>query len=226
MERDINLDEISDGKLYDANDMVKVGCGDCAGCSACCHGMGDTIVLDPYDIWQLTSHLGCTFEELLSSGRIALHVYEGLILPSLNLAGEDEGCTFLNKEGRCTIHSFRPGICRCFPLGRLYENGSFRYFLQVHECRKESRTKMKIRKWLEIPDLRRYEQFISDWHFYIKALQEEARTCKEDDRLKALSMQVLQNYYLIPYDAETDFYEQFYNRRSMGKANDKLNEIK
>ena len=37
MERDINLDEISDGKLYDANDMVKVGCSDCAGCSACCH---------------------------------------------------------------------------------------------------------------------------------------------------------------------------------------------
>ena len=57
MERDINLDEISDGKLYDANDMVKVGCSDCAGCSACCHGMGETIVLDPYDIWQLTSHL-------------------------------------------------------------------------------------------------------------------------------------------------------------------------
>lgn len=223
MERDINLDEISDGKLYDANDMVKVGCGDCAGCSACCHGMGDTIVLDPYDIWQLTSHLGCTFEELLSSGRIALHVYEGLILPSLNLTGEDEGCTFLNKEGRCTIHSFRPGICRCFPLGRLYENGSFRYFLQLHECRKESRTKMKIRKWLEIPDLRRYEQFICDWHFYIKALQEEARTCKEEDRLKALSMQVLQNYYLIPYEAEADFYEQFYSRRKTGKANDKLN---
>ena len=44
--------------LYTSNDMVKVGCSDCAGCSACCHGMGETIVLDPYDIWQLTSHLG------------------------------------------------------------------------------------------------------------------------------------------------------------------------
>ena len=118
MERDINLDEISDGKLYDANDMVKVGCSDCAGCSACCHGMGETIVLDPYDIWQLTSHLGCTFEQLLSSGRIALHVYEGLILPSLNLVGEEEGCPFLNKEGRCSIHSFRPGICQLFSFGQ------------------------------------------------------------------------------------------------------------
>ena len=223
MERDINLDEISDGKLYDANDMVKVGCSDCAGCSACCHGMGETIVLDPYDIWQLTSHLGCTFEQLLSSGRIALHVYEGLILPSLNLVGEEEGCPFLNKEDRCSIHSFRPGICRCFPLGRLYENGSFRYFLQIHECRKENRTKMKIRKWLDIPDLRRYEKFICDWHFYIKALQEQAKTCKEEERLKELSMRVLQDYYLIPYAPEMDFYEQFYSRGSLGEGGNELN---
>ena len=223
MERDINLDEISDGKLYDANDMVKVGCSDCAGCSACCHGMGETIVLDPYDIWQLTSHLGCTFEQLLSSGRIALHVYEGLILPSLNLVGEEEGCPFLNKEGRCSIHSFRPGICRCFPLGRLYENGSFRYFLQIHECRKENRTKMKIRKWLDIPDLRRYEKIICDWHFYIKALQEQAKTCKEEERLKELSMRVLQDYYLIPYAPEMDFYEQFYSRGSLGEGGNELN---
>ena len=223
MERDINLDEISDGKLYDANDMVKVGCSDCAGCSACCHGMGETIVLDPYDIWQLTSHLGCTFEQLLSSGRIALHVYEGLILPSLNIVGEEEGCPFLNKEGRCSIHSFRPGICRCFPLGRLYENGSFRYFLQIHECRKENRTKMKIHKWLDIPDLRRYEKFICDWHFYIKALQEQAKTCKEEERLKELSMRVLQDYYLIPYAPEKDFYEQFYSRGSQGEGGNELN---
>ena len=72
MERDMNLDEISDGKLYEANDMVRLGCGDCDGCSACCHGMGDTIVLDPYDIWQLTGNLHHTFEQLLSQGKIAL----------------------------------------------------------------------------------------------------------------------------------------------------------
>ena len=72
MERDINLDEISDGKLYETNDLVKLGCGDCAGCSACCHEMGDTIILDPYDIWQLTGNLHCTFEQLMGEGKIAL----------------------------------------------------------------------------------------------------------------------------------------------------------
>ena len=29
MEREIDLKEISDGKLYEANDMVKAGCDDC-----------------------------------------------------------------------------------------------------------------------------------------------------------------------------------------------------
>ena len=41
MKRNVSLEEISDGKLYTSNDMVKADCGDCQGCSACCHGMGD-----------------------------------------------------------------------------------------------------------------------------------------------------------------------------------------
>ena len=50
MERNVEIDKISDGKRYGANDLVKVGCDDCRGCSACCHGMGDSIVLDPMDV--------------------------------------------------------------------------------------------------------------------------------------------------------------------------------
>ena len=34
MERNIRMEEISDGKLYGLNDMVKAGCEDCVGCSA------------------------------------------------------------------------------------------------------------------------------------------------------------------------------------------------
>ena len=53
MERNVDIDKISDGKRYGANDMVKVGCDDCRGCSACCRGMGDSIVLDPMDLYRL-----------------------------------------------------------------------------------------------------------------------------------------------------------------------------
>ena len=53
MLRNIDLDEISDGKLYTAGDLAKVGCQDCEGCCDCCCQLGDTIILDPLDVWQL-----------------------------------------------------------------------------------------------------------------------------------------------------------------------------
>ena len=64
MERNVTMAEISDGKLYSRDDMVKAGCDDCRGCSACCHGMGNSIVLDPYDVYRLTALRGDTLEHL------------------------------------------------------------------------------------------------------------------------------------------------------------------
>ena len=58
MKRNVSLAEISDGRLYKANDMVKADCGGCNGCSRCCHGMGNSIILDPYDVYQMTTGMG------------------------------------------------------------------------------------------------------------------------------------------------------------------------
>ena len=60
MKRNIRLEDISDGKLYTANDLVKADCHDCEGCSACCSGMA-SIVLDPLDVWSLCTGLGKAF---------------------------------------------------------------------------------------------------------------------------------------------------------------------
>ena len=139
MERNVEIDKISDGKRYGANDLVKVGCDDCRGCSACCHGMGDSIVLDPMDVYRLEKKLGKTMEEILLAGNVALRVVDGVILPHLKMTEQSDRCSFLNEEGRCSIHDARPGFCRMFPLGRLYEDGTFSYFLQVNECPKENK---------------------------------------------------------------------------------------
>ena len=117
MLRNIDLDEISDGKLYTAGDLAKVGCQDCEGCCDCCCQMGDTIILDPLDVWQLMQGRDKSFEQLLDES-LDLHVQDGVILPNLKMAGEKEQCVYLNEKGRCGIHPFRPGICRLFPLGR------------------------------------------------------------------------------------------------------------
>lgn len=125
MKRNVSLEEISDGRLYSKNDMAKVGCGDCRGCCSCCKGMGNSVILDPYDIYRLTVLMGSTFEELMQ-GKIELNVVDGVILPNLAMSNETETCAFLNEQGRCSIHAYRPGICRLFPLGRYYETRDYR----------------------------------------------------------------------------------------------------
>ena len=117
MDRYIDLNEVSDGKLYTSNDLVKAGCGDCQGCSACCESMADTIILDPFDIYCLTKGLQTPAAGLLYH-QIDLGVVDGVILPHIKMAGNTNCCPFLNESGRCSIHSFRPGFCRLFPLGR------------------------------------------------------------------------------------------------------------
>lgn len=211
MLRDIDLSEISDGRLYDNNDMVKADCGGCVGCCDCCRGMGTSIILDPLDIHRITSGLGRTFQELMEEA-VELNVVDGIILPNLKMTGKDESCFFLNDSGRCSIHAHRPGICRLFPLGRFYENNSFKYFLQIHECPKQDRAKVKVRKWIGTPDIRRYEKYILDWHNYLKTLQEHIMSPDGENDVKALSMHVLKNFYLLPFDETRDFYGQFYER--------------
>ena len=150
MKRKVDLNEISDGRLYSSGDMVKVDCHDCEGCSACCQGMGNSIILDPMDLWRLQLGKKENFDTLLAN-YLELNVVDGMVLPNLKMAGEEEACLFL-KDGRCSIHGYRPGICRLFPLGRIYEENGFKYFIQVHECKKQERGKVKIKKWLGIAE--------------------------------------------------------------------------
>ena len=107
MERNVEIDKISDGKRYGANDLVKVGCDDCRGCSACCHGMGDSIVLDPMDVYRLEKKLGKTMEEILLAGNVALRVVDGVILPHLKMTEQSDRCSFLMKKAAAasTMHA-------------------------------------------------------------------------------------------------------------------------
>lgn len=216
MERRVDFEEISDGKRYGAEDMVKAGCGGCEGCSACCRGMGNSIVLDPYDVYRLTVEMGSSFEALMQ-GKIQLHVVDGVILPNLAMNGPDEACAFLDENGRCSIHPYRPGICRLFPLGRIYENGSFQYFLQVHECRKENRTKVRVRQQVDTPDFRRYEAFVEQWHYFLKELEARFQKHADAEEEKRINLLVLKVFFLQSYGRESSFYVQFQERMELAR---------
>ncbi len=196
--------------------MAKIYCEKCNGCGDCCHGMTDTIHLDPWDVHQLTAGLGKGFEELRADGILALHTEEGMILPHLCMRENGEGaCPLLTADGRCSIHPFRPGYCRLFPLGRDYDAATqtFRYFVVDNGCDMPGKMKMKISKWLGIQDLPRYERYVSDWHYFCRDVKQYMKTAEDENFVRQLNLFLLKVFYLTPYvvpeDGSRDFYDLF-----------------
>ena len=239
MKRNVSVEDISDGRSYRPDDLVKIGTNGCAGCSDCCR-MDALIVLDPHDIYDLQKATGQGLEGLL--GRtVRLEVIDGLIQPVLNMA--DGVCPYLGADGRCGIHPFRPGICRLYPLGRSWQDGDFSYILQVGECTHCTGSKVKVRKWLGIPNLAAYEDYCRKWHAFLKKAQQVcdlgeaeeagderpagAQAASAADRggsgamgIKAraaagkgirhlVCMLILEKCYMAGFDTDKDFYDQF-----------------
>ena len=202
MIRECGLEEISDGRTYRENDMVKADAAGCDGCFKCWTGMGNSIILDPYDIWLLKNFsegTKLTFEQLLATGNVELNIVDGLILPNLSMKGQDR-CAYLDEDGRCRIHDVRPGICRLFPLGRVYdEKGDFYYFLQTGECAKKNLAKIKVKKWtcLRCPEKNR--EFVTAWHALIRTAGQKMVEHKQSGRgekLQELAMYILNEFYV------------------------------
>lgn len=186
---------------------MKVSCNDCAGCFECCKVTDDTIHLDPYDVYALSKGLNKDFQGLLSEGIINLTLIDGVITPYLCKKPDTHTCGFLSPQGRCLIHDFRPGFCRLFPLGRIYDDeGDFKYFIQVHECPYPNKTKIKVKKWLGIPNLSKYEKFIKDWHSITKNISDCAM--ENPDLAKPANMKMLNTFFSALLTTE-DFYIWF-----------------
>lgn len=206
--REGTLEEISDGRLYELNDMVRADCAGCQGCSKCCRSdMGTSITLDPYDVWLLTRGTGRSFESMVEK-EIRLSVLDGLILPHMNM---EHGCGFLDQDGRCTIHPYRPSICRLFPLGRYYKNGDFKYFLQVNECTKQNRSKVKVQKWIDIEPIEEHTAFVRKWHNYLGLARRKVEEAQDPQQIRNFMLFLLELFYVTEYEPE-DFFSQFHRR--------------
>lgn len=198
----------TDGRFYELSDMVKAGSCDCKGCSACCQGMGESIVLDPYDIFQLKIATGKSFEALLQR-EISLCMKDGMILPVIRMDQEKDYCSFL-QEGRCSIHQYRPGLCRLFPLGRNFENGKLNYILLKDTCQRPM-VKVKVSRFIGVENIVRYDTFVTDWHYFVKSMKELLSTMTSE-QAKTCNMYLLNVFFIKEYSLEVDFYSEFYNR--------------
>jgi len=218
MNRQCTLADISDGRLYTENDMVKADTGGCTGCtSVCCYGMGQSIILDPYDVHRLCISLGVTFEQLLID-KIEINIVDGLMLPNLKMTKATNACSFLSLDNRCTIHKARPCVCRLFPLGRYWEDEEhYKYILQKGQCHKHNLAKVKVKKWIASDNGDEYKRFLIDWHRYVCRTQKKiadivAKSDADMAAVKAYCMSTLQNFYMIKCDSDEKFYQLFNER--------------
>lgn len=211
------LDEISDGKLYDIEDTVKADTCGCNGCNDCCCDVGELVVLTPFDIYEMVSYLGTEFDELIGN-KIELRKNNKISLPYLKMQDDNKNCSFLNEEGRCMIHSKRPNICRLFPLGRAYQDDTFKYFLQVGNCPKEDLKDVKVKEWVGIENYDENKVFILEWHKFIKALGFRLKFVRDEKELEEINEVLLDSFYRLKVGEGENFYSVFFKDLPMIKS--------
>lgn len=69
---------------------------------------------------------------------------------------------------------------------------------------------MKVSRWLDTPELKRYHKFLSDWHNLRKKLEQTAGG--DETTAKQVNLLCLKLFYLKPYEKDVDFYAQFETR--------------
>lgn len=209
MNKNVNLYDISDGKFYEIDQMVNADTGGCINCSACCYGVGDLVILTPYDVYEMSRCLNLSFDELLID-KIELQVDEKIALPHLGEISESEKCSFLSDEGRCEIHAHRPSICRLFPLGRVYEDETFKFFLQTKACVMPSLEPILVADWIGIANYDENKRFLLAWHSLLKALKFRVKFIREDQELVEINNFLIDTFFRMRNGNSTDFYETFF----------------
>ncbi len=218
MIRNVDLSKVTDNRLYTKKDIVNISCDGCKGCSDCCKSVGDSIILDPFDMYNLSKATGKSFEALMEDV-IEIRLIDNLILPNI-MIDEEKGCKMLDENGRCTIHALRPGFCRLFPLGRLYDdNGDFKYILQIHECDYTPKGPALISDWIGIDDLDKYEAYIKRWHAFTKMLGEYIKGLKDTRKKEHFSWLLIRVFFEPSYDTNKVFYSQFEERLASYEEN-------
>ena len=70
---------------------------------------------------------------------------------------------------------------------------------------------------METPDIKKYEQYIVDWHYFLKDVQEILAQISQDKMVQRIHVYILEKFFRTPYKKEADFYELFYLRLALAK---------
>ncbi|MDZ7759419.1 MAG: YkgJ family cysteine cluster protein [Desulfovermiculus sp.] len=93
----------------------------CRMCGQCCQGQGG-IVLTAKDMHRLAKGLGLTPEALIQT--YVVYDHKKPVLTSQ----VDGTCIFFQSQTGCTVHAYKPDVCRAWPFfrGNLEDEASWR----------------------------------------------------------------------------------------------------
>ena len=84
---------------------------------------------------------------------------------------------------------------------------------------KTDRQKIKVRKWLDIPELYQYDKFVNDCHYFQKDVAASLRKENASDgTIKQINIYVLKEFYMRGFGEEVSFYALFEQRLKEVKA--------
>ena len=78
-----------------------------------------------------------------------------------------------------------------------------------------NKTKVKVGKWVDTPQLEQYEAYIRKWHSFLETVEKMLSQMPEE-QVKNVNLFVLKLFFLKPYEAG-DFYSQFQERMAMAR---------
>ena len=110
---------------------------------------------------------------------------------------------------------YRPGICRLFPLGRQFDNEKTSYFIVPQGCVKGGLSKVRIDRWIGIPDLPVYEDYKSRWHSLVRTLMARIAAEQSDETRRNINLYFLRLFYMTPYEGASSadaFYKEAADR--------------
>lgn len=78
-----------------------------------------------------------------------------------------------------------------------------------------NKTKVKVNRWVDTPDLARYETYVTRWHYFLDAVEKKLPGMEEEQARNA-NLLILKLFFLKEYEPE-DFYGQFETRMQIAE---------
>ena len=78
-------------------------------------------------------------------------------------------------------------------------------------------SKVKVKKWIDTPNLQKNKKYVLDWHYFIDDVQNKLAKISDDDLIKKIDMFILQHFFVERYTDSEDFYSQFNVRMEKAK---------